>query len=58
MTPPPWPLLSNRNSSGRLSILPSQSMVTISSSVQAGLAIHEKPMQAMAPDRMSATMAG
>ena len=51
-------MLSNRNSCGRLSILPSQSMVTISSSVQAGLAIHEKPMQAMAPDRMSATMAG
>ena len=51
-------MLSNRNSSGRQSILPSQSMVTISSSVQAGLAIQEKPMQAIAPDRMSATMAG
>ena len=36
MTPPPLPGPENRNSGGRFRAVPNQSIVTISSSVQAG----------------------
>lgn len=39
MTPPPLPPEQARNSAGRSNILPSQSIITTSSSVHAGLAI-------------------
>lgn len=38
MTPPPFPDVPAMKSSGRFSILPNQSNITVSSSVQAGLA--------------------
>lgn len=38
MTPPPWPSFPAKNSLGKLIIFPSQSSMTVSSSVQAGLA--------------------
>jgi hypothetical protein len=42
MTPPPFPPVEARNSLGNSSIFPSQSSITTSSSVQAGLAICNK----------------
>jgi hypothetical protein len=39
MTPPPFPPVEARNSLGNSSIFPSQSIITTSSSVHAGLAI-------------------
>ena len=42
MTPPPGPLELNKKCSGRASIFASQSIVTVSSSVQAGLADCER----------------
>ena len=50
MTPPPRPPDLNMKTSGKLRASANQSMVTISSSVQAGEAIQEKPMQAIAPE--------
>ena len=49
MTPPPWPPDLNMKTSGRFRASANQSIVTISSSVQAGEAIQEKPIQAIAP---------
>ena len=41
ITPPPGPLELNRKCSGKLSSLASQSIITVSSSVHAGLAVYE-----------------
>jgi len=41
MTPPPLPSVPARKSSGNFSIFPSQSSITVSSSVQAGLAAYK-----------------
>ena len=58
MTPPPAPPDDAWKNSGNCNMPASQSIMTTSSSVHAGLAIQLKPMQAIASDNMSAQMAG
>ena len=59
MTPPPrLPLTLVRKASGRPIILPIQSSMMVSSSVQAGEAAQEKPTQPMASPSMSPRIDG